>query len=477
MRARSDRLLLLLTDAAMIAAAYAFYYVARFDWQWFGQPDVYPASMWAALVLLVPFWLATLFFFGLYRSRFAASRFDEIATLVKAVVTGMLLLVFAIYVEALEPGSSRGALLMIGASTFGALAVGRLIVRSVEKRRLVGGRGRHRALIVGWGNQVDEVREEVARYPEAGLEIVGTLRLQAADSVLVPAGTAQPASQIVGGDGQSLPARIEQLPDLIDELQVQDVLIALGSDDHAALAHVLRLCEGKPVTLKLVPDFYSVIGGMARTEHIYGLPLIEVLPVPMAPWEQSTKRLMDVTASAIILLLGLPVWIATALVVRLTSPGPAIYKQRRVGQDGAEFTMLKFRTMHTDAEHTTGPVWAQANDDRYTPVGRWLRKTRLDEVPQFWNVLRGDMSLVGPRPERPFFVAQLVEQIPLYSRRHRVKPGITGWAQIKRGYDASVEDVRSKIKYDLFYIENLSIGMDLKILAYTIRTALSGAGQ
>ncbi len=477
MRARSDRLLLVLTDAAMLGLAYAFQYAARFEWQWFGTPDVYPANAWAPLVVLVPFWLAVLFFFGLYRSRFAASRFDEIATLVKAVAAGMLVLVFAIYVEALEPGSSRGALLLIGVSTLASLAAGRLIVRSVEKRRLVGGRGRHRALIVGWGDQVDEVRAEVARYPEAGLEIVGTLRLQAANSVLIPAGAFSSASQIAGGDGQSLPARIERLPELIDELEVQDVVIALGSDDHAALAHVLRLCEGKPVTLKLVPDFYSVIGGMARTEHIYGLPLIEVLPVPMAPWEQSTKRLMDVAASTLILLLGLPIWIATALVVRLTSPGPAIYKQRRVGQDGAEFTMLKFRTMRTDAEHATGPVWATANDDRYTPAGRWLRKTRLDEVPQFWNVLRGEMSLVGPRPERPFFVAQLVDQIPLYSRRHRVKPGITGWAQIKRGYDASVDDVRGKIKYDLFYIENLSLGMDLKILAYTIRTALSGAGQ
>jgi exopolysaccharide biosynthesis polyprenyl glycosylphosphotransferase len=476
-RARTDRLLLLLTDAAMLIAAYALQYAARFEWQWFGMPAVFPANPWAPPLVLVPFWLTTLLFFGLYRSRFAASRFDEIATLLKAIVAGLLVLVFAIYIEALEPGSSRGSLLLIGASTFGFLALGRLVVRAAQKRLLVGGRGRHRALIVGWGAQVDEIAQEVARYPEAGLEIVGTLQLQEAGRSAPVAAGGDGFEADLFGDGAGQPPAIERLPGLIDELAVQDVLIALGSDDHAALAHVLQLCEGKPVTLKLVPDFYSVIGGMARTEHIYGLPLIEVLPVPMAPWEQSTKRLMDVAVSATILLAGLPLWLGVALLVRAGSPGPAIYRQRRVGQDGAEFTMLKFRTMVHDAEHATGPVWAQANDDRYTPTGRWLRKTRLDEVPQFWNVLKGEMSLVGPRPERPFFVEKLSQQIPLYSRRHRVKPGITGWAQIKRGYDASLDDVRSKVKYDLFYIENLSLGMDLKILAYTIRTALSGAGQ
>ena len=163
--------------------------------------------------------------------------------------------------------------------------------------------------------------------------------------------------------------------------------------------------------------------------------------------------------------------------IRIESPGSPIYRQRRVGQNGRVFRMYKFRTMRHDAEAGTGPVWAQANDPRYTPIGRWLRKTRLDEVPQFWNVLKGEMSLVGPRPERPFFVEKLSQEIPLYNRRHRVKPGITGWAQVKWKYDTSLEDVRQKVKYDLFYIENVSLRMDFKILFRTIRTALLGQGQ
>jgi lipopolysaccharide/colanic/teichoic acid biosynthesis glycosyltransferase len=173
----------------------------------------------------------------------------------------------------------------------------------------------------------------------------------------------------------------------------------------------------------------------------------------------------------------LPLWIAVGLLVRLTSPGGAIYRQRRVGQHGRPFTMYKFRTMRADAEAASGPVWAKADDPRYTAVGRWLRKTRLDEVPQFWNVFRGDMSLVGPRPERPYFVERLAREIPLYSRRHRVKPGITGWAQVKWKYDTSLDDVRQKVKYDLFYIENMSLSRDFQILFRTITTALRGEGH
>ncbi len=255
------------------------------------------------------------------------------------------------------------------------------------------------------------------------------------------------------------------------------MLIALGSSDGDSLMEVLRLCDGKSVSLKLVPDFYTLIGGMARTEHMYGLPLIEVLPEPMQTWEQSLKRLFDVSVAFLVLSVGLPVWITIAFLIRITSPGPAIYRQKRVGRKGKIFTMHKYRTMRDNAEAETGPVWASHNDYRYTAIGRWLRKTRLDEVPQFWDVLTGDMSLVGPRPERPYFVERLTEEIPLYSRRHRVKPGITGWAQVKWKYDTSLDDVRQKVKYDLFYIENMSFRRDMQILFRTIYTAIRGAGR
>jgi exopolysaccharide biosynthesis polyprenyl glycosylphosphotransferase len=368
---------------------------------------------------------------------------------------------------------------------FALVAMGRILVRSVQKGLILRGYGLHKALVVGWSDRVEELYRDVARYPEACLYIVGAIRLGEKGEVAESLSSSDDFLSS-GGDGADVLTpkprladvhAIEALPRHINELDVQDVLIALGSEDNGPLMEVLRLCDGTAVSLKLVPDFYLLIGGMARTEHMYGLPLIEVLPEPMPAWEQSTKRLFDFIVAMVIVVVGLPLWITLGVLVRLTSSGPAIYRQQRVGQHGRVFTMYKYRTMHDNAEAHTGPVWATEDDPRYTPIGRWLRKTRLDELPQLLNVLKGEMSLVGPRPERPFFVEKLTKKIPLYNRRHRVKPGITGWAQVKWRYDTSLEDVQQKVKYDLFYIENMSLRMDFKILFRTIRTALSGQGQ
>lgn len=476
---------LFIVDAIALNVANVLHYKVRFEWFWFGEPSIYPVGMSLVGVTLTVFWLLVFTFFGLYRERYADSRFDELVSLFKVVSIGILILVFAIYIDALAPGSTRMAILFYWLAVFAATAVGRIIVRSIQKFLLLRGYGMHNAVIVGWSDRVEQLYEEVGRYPEAGLNILGAVRLDPdprngenpldADEP-IDLGT-HDTGVLVARRPQAPVRAIAALPRMIDELEIQDVLIALGSEDHDALMEVLRVCDGKPVRLKLVPDFYSVIGGMARTEHMYGLPLIEVLPEPMPAWEVSTKRLLDIAVSLIVLGLALPFWILIGIGIRLSSPGPAIYRQQRVGRDGKIFTMYKFRTMHNDAEAETGPVWAVEDDPRYTPLGRWLRRTRLDEVPQFWNVLKGDMSLVGPRPERPYFVSRLTEEIPLYNRRHRVKPGITGWAQVKWKYDTTLEDVHQKVKYDLFYIENMSLRMDSKILFRTIRTALSGKGR
>jgi exopolysaccharide biosynthesis polyprenyl glycosylphosphotransferase len=217
--------------------------------------------------------------------------------------------------------------------------------------------------------------------------------------------------------------------------------------------------------------------GQARTNQLYGFPLIDILPHFMPEWERKVKRLMDVTISFIILAAFSPVWLLVALAIKIDSRGPVLYKQQRVGKDGKEFTIYKFRSMVKDAESRSGPKWAEKEDPRITRIGKLIRRARVDEAPQFFNVLIGDMSLVGPRPERPFFVEQLKNQIPFYSRRLKVKPGITGWAQIKGGYDTSIENVRQKLQYDLFYLENMSLRMDLKILLNTIYVMLLGKGQ
>ena len=468
---------LLITDAAAVGFASYLYYLARFQWLWFDEPQIYP-EVFPVVLALCAYWIATFLFFGMYRERYASSRFDEAVSLLKVVSVGILVLVFAIFIDILQPGSTRAVIFFYGFVVYGLVATGRLIVRSIQKMLILRGYGTHKAVIVGWSDRVDKLHEDIAKYPAAGLNVVGALRVQSLKAVQEPvlAGDGgEPWNEGEGGIADL--GDIAVLPELIDRLEVQDVLIALGHEDQDALMEVLRLCDSRPVTVKLVPDFYSIIGGMARTEHLYGLPLIEVLPEQMAPWEEATKRLIDVFVSLAALLVAAPFWLGLVAAIRMTSPGPAIYRQKRVGRHGKIFTMLKFRTMKQDAEAQTGPVWAKENDPRYTPVGRWLRKTRVDELPQLWNVLKGEMSLVGPRPERPFFVEQLSREIPLYSRRSRVKPGITGWAQVRWHYDQSLEDVRQKVKYDLFYIANRSLGMDFKILFMTIRTAVLGKGQ
>ena len=195
----------------------------------------------------------------------------------------------------------------------------------------------------------------------------------------------------------------------------------------------------------------------------------------MPPWQVPIKRLIDIALSVLLLLLSLPLTLLTALAIKLESPGPVFYVQERVGQYGKTFRLYKFRSMRADAEKD-GPRWAGANDSRVTRVGRLIRVCRVDEIPQFINVLRGEMSVVGPRPERPFFVEKLREQIPFYSRRLAMKPGITGWAQVRHHYDASIEDVKQKVLYDLYYFENMSLLLDFQIIARTVWVVLTGAG-
>jgi lipopolysaccharide/colanic/teichoic acid biosynthesis glycosyltransferase len=489
---RAELLALLVSDLLALTLAHVAFRLVSAAPGGLAPADVTPLSAPLAGAALLVGWLVMFVFTGLYQERFASSRFDELFSLVKVVAAGGLLLFFGLFIDRMSADAARISLATYSGTVLLSVATGRLFVRSVQKALLLRGHGVHRALIVGWGDRVEEVRREAERYPAAGIQIVGALRLRR--PVLtpgLPVGHALPDEEPPEAEpeasGDALPRgdlqiaatgpAIADLPRLIDRLGAQDVLIALGPDDHHYLDEVLRVCDGRPVALKLVPDFYAAVGGMARTEHMYGLPLIEVLPQPMPAWEKNAKRLIDAVVGAFVVALVLPLALMVAAVVRASSPGPVIYRQTRVGRDGKSFTMFKFRTMVDGAERDTGPVWALPGDARTTRVGALLRRWRLDELPQFWNVVRGEMSLVGPRPERPFFVETLTREIPLYSRRHRVQPGITGLAQVKWRYDGNLEDVRQKLKYDLFYIENMGLGMDLKILLWTIRTALSGGGH
>ena len=270
---------------------------------------------------------------------------------------------------------------------------------------------------------------------------------------------------------------LNEIENLIDNFEAREIIIALEKDDHDILIQLIAKCDQKNVGIKIVPDLYEILSGQAKTSQIYGMPLIDIMPQLMPEWEKKLKRTLDIFISLLILIITFPFCLLIAAAIKIDSKGPVFFSQERCGQNGKIFTMIKFRSMVKDAEKMSGPVWSQKDDPRITKVGKTLRRLRIDEIPQMLNVLKGEMSFVGPRPERPFFVEKLAAEIPYYKRRLKVRPGITGWAQVKHKYDETLEDVKIKLKYDLFYIENMSLRMDFKIIFRTIYVVLFGKGH
>ena len=426
-----------------------------------------PVPLMISSLLIFAYWFLLFFFFGLYRVWYAYSRFDEVLTVFKAVTIGALI-IFFITANASDlstpPKFSRMLIVSYWFLMGTITAAGRSILRTVQRKMLEAGIGLRRTIIVGSGRETRALFDKVAHFPALGYRIVGFVSTKALRTKKAYKGV-----PVLG--------HIQQLGRLIDSKRIEDVLIALNYKDQKRVMEVLHQCADKEVKLKITPDLYGTIMGRARTNQIYGTTLIEVLPQHMQPWEQKMKRLIDIVVSATVLILGLPIWIFVALLIRLETPGGALYSQERTGLREKTFKIYKFRSMVRDAEKQSGPTWAQKDDMRVTRVGKFIRQTRLDEIPQFWNVLSGDMSLIGPRPERPFFVEKLKKEFPLYSRRLRIRPGITGWAQVKGDYDTTIENVQQKIQFDLFYLENMSLRMDFKIMLMTIYVVLARRGQ
>lgn len=412
-------------------------------------------------------WLGIFVVTGAYKKLYLVSRLDEFLNVLKASVLGILLLFFMTeQTVEISIEDRRNIVTLYGIFIFGLLAINRFIIRTIQRYFAQHGKGLHRAVIIGTGNAAKMAYDDLNRNKTLGMEVLGFIQLN---------GKAPDPS--VGIKEDEVLGSLDQIDRIMERWQIQEILVALEPESKQDLVEVISKVDTPEISLKLLPDFYQMVGGLSKTNQIFGLPLIEVSPEPMPFWEKTTKRFFDILVSIIAVLLTLPIILVVGIAIKMTSKGAIIYRQVRVGMNGKTFTILKFRTMYENAEEKTGPVWAEENDPRVTKVGYWLRKLRIDEIPQFINVLKGDMSLVGPRPERPHFVEQFTEQIPLYTRRLRMRPGITGWAQVKWKYDGSLETVREKTKYDLFYIENASLKMDAKILINTIITIIKGKGQ
>jgi exopolysaccharide biosynthesis polyprenyl glycosylphosphotransferase len=327
---------------------------------------------------------------------------------------------------------------------------------------------RRRALLVGVNETSAALLREIQRRPWLGLDVVGLVH-EEAEPVL--AGNTSGNTLTIEGTG--ILGYRSDLPRIVTEHAIDHVILTPNPGWQDRLIDELGQMQGRRARITLVPSPFEIMIGKPQQRRVHDIPLIDFMHEPMGNASRFIKRSMDLAGALLLTLLVLPVLLLTALAIRFISPGPIFYRQERVGRLGRPFSIIKFRTMVMNAEQLTGAVFAQKNDPRIFPLGKFLRKTRIDELPQIWNILNGDMSFVGPRPERPHFVDQFRKEIPGYAERLRVKPGVTGLAQVNGFYETSAEN---KIKFDLTYIYNYSVLMDVKILLETVKVVLTGRG-
>jgi len=426
-------------------------------------PNLYEQILiWAIFQSL---WNILFFINGLYKGEFNVSRMYEIETMLKLTFTIVVLYVF---IDALRfvnfPINARGMARYWLFFMAIALSV-RFGIRSFQKLLLRNGIGREKTIILGKNHRGHSAAEYLTHHEDQGYDIVGYI--EASDD---------PDDNINTKDVPIL-GKEQDLRQILHDNEVSDIVLALNKPDHTRIISIMGLINGFPVTVKIAPDLYDVMSGLVRTQQIAGMPLMEINLEYTNWYQRGLKRVVDLILTVPLLLVFLPFGLIIAVAIKMESKGPVFYQQVRVGKDFKKFKTIKFRSMKHDAEKDTGPIWASPDDPRITKIGKLLRRFRIDEFPQFINVFKGDMSVIGPRPERPYFVEKLSKEYPLYHRRLSVLPGISGWSQIKQSYDRNLDDIRQKLKYDFYYIENLSFGLDLKIMISTIWVMFSGEGR
>jgi exopolysaccharide biosynthesis polyprenyl glycosylphosphotransferase len=406
----------------------------------------------------LPIWLWLFHTRQLYLPRRITSFADEFFAIVRIVFIGMLVfLAGAFFYRAFS--YSRIVFWIIGFSAVTFISIGRFLLMKFEQLWYAHGNDLKRVIIVGTSAAAGKVFHAISAHQTLGYEALGYCSVNS---------RTKNATKDMPRLGS-----ISAVPELIKTHNIDVVLIALNEQEHTFLHDLVLGCQGLNVEMMMVPDILELMTSLVKIKHIEGVPFLGIKSPSLSTWNFIVKRAFDIVFASVILLLSSPIFLLIPILIKLDSKGPIFYLQERVGLDGEVFQVMKFRSMRTDAEIISGPVWAQKNDPRATRLGKFLRRFSFDELPQLLNVIKGEMSIVGPRPERPHFVNKFKIHVPRYLERHRVKTGMTGWAQVNglRGGNASISD---RTKYDIYYIENWSLTFDIKIIIKTLHTVLFG---
>lgn len=406
------------------------------------------------LIFIVPAFILLYYYCGVYTPQRTSGYWREIYNIICANTIGLVAFIVLFYITK-QIDYSRKMLLIFYLLNISVASLSRLVVRKVLRTVRSKGYNLKHILLAGYSRAAEEYVDRIHGNPEWGYVVCGILD----DSI--PAGTLYRGVKVLG--------RLANLHEILPASELDEIAITLSLKDYDRLEEIVSICEKYGVHTKFIPDYNSLIPSKPYTEDLMGLPVINIRYVPLSnTMNMLVKRLTDIVGSIIGIVLTSPIMLIAAIAVKVSSPGPVIFKQERLGLHGKSFYMYKFRSMAQQKPSEEKKAWTVKDDPRVTKVGRFLRRTSIDELPQLFNILRGDMSLVGPRPERPLFVDKFKEEIPRYMVKHQVRPGLTGWAQVK-GYRGDTS-IRKRIEYDLYYIENWTIGFDIKIIFLTFFT-------
>ncbi len=460
-----------IADSIAAASAWALFFIFRKEYI---EPEKYgydiglhfDSQFYIALMLIPIFWLLLYWSAGAYREPYRHTRLRDIIRTFNTSLFGVLVLFFALLLDD-EVSSYKtyyktaGTLFLL---QFILTVTGRLMLTTqtvkLVRRRRIG----FNTLIIGSQQKALSLYNELeGEKLSQGYFFRGYIQANESDNTAM---------------GGILPylGNMENITNIIKQKNIAEIIIAIETSEHFLLNKILNQLDDEDVVIKILPDMYDILTGSVKMSHLFGAPLIEVSREIMPPWQVVVKRQMDMAVSLVILLLFSPLYIILAIMVKLDSKGPIFYKQERIGRGNKPFYIYKYRTMKVGAENGK-PQLSSTSDDRRTRIGKHLRKYRMDEMPQFWNVLIGEMSLVGPRPERQFFIDQILQKAPHYNHLLKVRPGITSWGQVKYGYAENVDQMVERLKYDTIYIENMSLALDFRIMFYTIVVVFGGRGK